>query len=68
MLVKLPKPFEIATKQLQGSGIPGERSSCGSFDEYLPIFKMLLDQLGSRAPTRKAQVWQADYEEKLLQI
>lgn len=28
----------------------------------------LLDQLWSRVPTRKAQGWRADYEEKLLQI
>lgn len=62
------KPFEIATKQLQSSGVPGERSTCGSFDEYLPVFKMLLDQVWSRAPTRKAQGWRADYEEKLLEI
>ncbi|KJK73923.1 hypothetical protein H634G_10784 [Metarhizium anisopliae BRIP 53293] len=47
MLVKLLKPFEIATKQLQGSGVPGERSTCGSFDEYFPVFEMLLDHLES---------------------
>jgi hypothetical protein len=148
MLVKLLKPFEVATKQLQGSGVPGVRSTCGSFDEYFPVFEMLLDhlesaiegtiyeevedpvskrrkdvevaiyagldnrtrklfkvfiklgwkklhkyyalltsaayvgavvfnpakkwrlldQLWSRVPTRKAQGWRADYEEKLLQI
>ncbi|KID93618.1 Ribonuclease H-like protein, partial [Metarhizium majus ARSEF 297] len=47
ILVKLLKPFEIATKQLQGNGIPGSRSTCGSFDEYFPVFEMLLDHLES---------------------
>ncbi|OAQ58072.1 hypothetical protein VFPPC_11385 [Pochonia chlamydosporia 170] len=47
ILVKLLKPFEIATKQLQGSGIPGARSTCGSFDEYFPVFEILLDHLES---------------------
>lgn len=42
ILVKLLKPFEIATKQLQGNGIPGSRSTCGSFDEYFPVFEILL--------------------------
>lgn len=45
VLVKILKPFEIATKQLQGSGIPGARSTCGSFDEYFPVFEILLDHL-----------------------
>ena len=45
MLVKLLKPFEVASKQLQGSGVPGERSTCGSFDEYFPVFEILLDHL-----------------------
>lgn len=47
MLVKLLKPFEVATKQLQGNSVPGVRSTCGSFDEYFPIFEMLLDHLES---------------------
>ncbi|KAM4058282.1 ribonuclease H-like protein [Hirsutella rhossiliensis] len=47
VLVKLLKPFEIATKQLQGNGIPGGRSTCGSFDEYFPVFEILLDHLES---------------------
>ncbi|KID98777.1 Ribonuclease H-like protein, partial [Metarhizium majus ARSEF 297] len=47
ILVKLLKPFEIATKQLQGNGIPGSRSTCGSFDEYFPVFEILLDHLES---------------------
>ncbi|XP_044723732.1 Ribonuclease H-like protein [Hirsutella rhossiliensis] len=47
VLVKLLKPFEISTKQLQGSGVPGGRSTCGSFDEYFPVFEILLDHLES---------------------
>ncbi|KAM4067485.1 ribonuclease H-like protein [Hirsutella rhossiliensis] len=47
VLVKLLKPFEIANKQLQGSGVPGGRSTCGSFDEYFPVFEILLDHLES---------------------
>ncbi|KJZ69667.1 hypothetical protein HIM_10940 [Hirsutella minnesotensis 3608] len=42
VLVKLLKPFEIATKQLEGNGIPGARSTSGSFDEYLPVFEILV--------------------------
>ncbi|OAQ60059.1 hypothetical protein VFPBJ_11577 [Purpureocillium lilacinum] len=47
VLVKLLKPFEIATKQLQGNGVPAGRSTCGSFDEYFPVFEVLLDHLES---------------------
>ncbi|KAF1732489.1 putative AC transposase [Beauveria bassiana] len=47
ILVKLLKPFEVATKQLQGSGMPGTRSTCGSFDEYFPVIEILLDHLES---------------------
>ncbi|KAK4073094.1 hypothetical protein Purlil1_13128 [Purpureocillium lilacinum] len=47
ILVKLLKPFQVATKQLQGNGIPGTRSTCGSFDEYFPVFEILLDHLES---------------------
>ncbi|KAJ6436475.1 ribonuclease H-like protein [Purpureocillium lavendulum] len=47
VLIKLLKPFEIATKQLQGSGVPGGRSTCSSFDEYFPVFEILLDHLES---------------------
>ena len=47
ILVKLLRPFEVATKQLQGSGIPGTRSTCGSFDEYFPVIEILLDHLES---------------------
>lgn len=47
ILVKLLKPFQVATKQLQGNGVPGARSTCGSFDEYFPVFEILLDHLES---------------------
>ncbi|KAM3537512.1 hypothetical protein ARSEF1564_009566 [Beauveria bassiana] len=47
ILVKLLEPFEVATKQLQGSGMPGTRSTCGSFDEYFPVIEILLDHLES---------------------
>jgi hypothetical protein len=47
VLVKLLKPFAIASKQLQGNGVPGERSTCGGFDEYFPVVEMLLDHLES---------------------
>lgn len=47
ILVKLLRPFEVATKQLQGNGIPGTRPTCGSFDEYFPVFEILLDHLES---------------------
>ncbi|KAL6402672.1 hAT family dimerization domain protein [Ilyonectria robusta] len=39
--------FEVATKQLQSSGVPGARATCGSFDEYFPVFEILLDYLES---------------------
>ncbi|OWT43206.1 hypothetical protein VFPPC_18521 [Pochonia chlamydosporia 170] len=29
------------------AGIPGARSTCGSFDEYFPVFEILLDHLES---------------------
>ncbi|KAM0670894.1 hypothetical protein ACQRIU_001289 [Beauveria bassiana] len=45
ILVKLLKPFEVATKELQSSGMPGTRFTCGSLDEYFPVIKILLDHL-----------------------
>ncbi|KAK4077569.1 hypothetical protein Purlil1_12331 [Purpureocillium lilacinum] len=47
ILVKLLKPFQVASNQLQGNGVPGTRSTCGSFDEYFPVFEILLDHLES---------------------
>lgn len=39
------EPFAIVTKQLQGVGTPGTRSTSGGFWEYFPTFEMLLDHL-----------------------
>jgi hypothetical protein len=42
---KILQPFKIASKQLQGDGIPGKRSTSGGFDEYFQVVEMLLDHL-----------------------
>jgi len=42
---KILTPFEIASKQLQGDGIAGKRSTSGSFDEYFSVIEMLMDHL-----------------------
>ncbi|KAH6698266.1 hypothetical protein BKA61DRAFT_647363 [Leptodontidium sp. MPI-SDFR-AT-0119] len=42
---KILQPFEVASKQLQGEGIAGKRSTLGGFDEYFPVVEMLLDHL-----------------------
>ncbi|KAJ3495227.1 hypothetical protein NLG97_g3547 [Lecanicillium saksenae] len=42
---KVLQPFKIASKQLQGEGIPGRRSTSGGFDEYFQVIEMLLDHL-----------------------
>ena len=39
------EPFAIVTRQLQGVGTPGTRSTCGGFWEYFPTFELLLDHL-----------------------
>ncbi|KAM4067298.1 hypothetical protein HRG_001274 [Hirsutella rhossiliensis] len=39
---KILQPFKIASKQLQGEGIAGKRSTSGGFDEYFPVVEMLL--------------------------
>jgi hypothetical protein len=44
-LQKILQPFKIASKQLQGEGIAGKRSTSGGFDEYFPVIEMLLDHL-----------------------
>lgn len=44
-LQKILQPFKIASKQLQGTGIAGKRSTTGGFDEYFPVVEMLLDHL-----------------------
>lgn len=35
----------MASKQLQGNGIVGSRSTSGSFNEYFPVIEVLLDHL-----------------------
>jgi hypothetical protein len=42
---KILQPFKIASKQLQGEGIAGKRSTSGGFDEYFQVVEMLLDHL-----------------------
>lgn len=42
---KILQAFKIATKQLQGAGISGERPTSGGFDEYFQVVEMLLDHL-----------------------
>ncbi|KID81619.1 Ribonuclease H-like protein [Metarhizium guizhouense ARSEF 977] len=42
---KILQPFKVASKQLQGAGIPGQRSTSGGFDEYFQVVEMLLDHL-----------------------
>lgn len=42
---KILQPFTIASKQLQGEGISGKRSTSGGFDEYFQVVEMLLDHL-----------------------
>ncbi|KAJ6437559.1 putative AC transposase [Purpureocillium lavendulum] len=44
-LQKILQPFKVASKQLQGEGIPGKRSTSGGFDEYFQVVEMLLDHL-----------------------
>ena len=39
------EPFAIVTRQMQGVGTPGTRSTCGGFWEYFPTFELLLDHL-----------------------
>ncbi|KAL6405347.1 Ribonuclease H-like protein [Ilyonectria robusta] len=42
---KILQPFKVASKQLQGEGIAGKRSTSGGFDEYSQVVEMLLDHL-----------------------
>ncbi|KAI8406613.1 hypothetical protein FOFC_14083, partial [Fusarium oxysporum] len=42
---KILQPFKVASKQLQGEGISGKRSTSGGFDEYFQVVEMLLDHL-----------------------
>lgn len=42
---KILQPFKVASRQLQGEGIAGKRSTSGGFDEYFQVVEMLLDHL-----------------------
>jgi hypothetical protein len=42
---KVLQPFKVASKQLQGEGVAGLRSTSGGFDEYFQVVEMLLDHL-----------------------
>ncbi|KNB17842.1 hypothetical protein FOXG_22068 [Fusarium oxysporum f. sp. lycopersici 4287] len=42
---KILQPFKVASKQLQGEGIAGKRSTSGGFDEYFQVVEMLLTTL-----------------------
>jgi hypothetical protein len=44
-LQRILQPFMVASRQLQGEGIAGKRSTSGGFDEYFPTVEMLLDHL-----------------------
>lgn len=45
VIQKVLQPFKVASKQLQGEGIAGRRSTSGGFDEYFQVVEMLLDHL-----------------------
>jgi hypothetical protein len=36
------QPFKVASKQLQGEGISGKRSTSGGFDEYFQVVSCFL--------------------------
>lgn len=42
---KVLLPFKVASKQLQGNGVVGVRSTTGAFEEYFPFVESLLDHL-----------------------
>jgi hypothetical protein len=44
-LQRILHPFKVASKQLQGNGIAGRRSTSGGFNEYFPVIEVLLDHL-----------------------
>ncbi|KAG6989236.1 putative AC transposase [Fusarium oxysporum f. sp. conglutinans] len=44
-LQRILQPFRVASRQLQGEGIAGKRSTSGGFGEYFPTVEMLLDHL-----------------------
>ena len=62
---KILAPFEVASKQLQGDGIAGERSTSGSFDEYFPVIEMLLDHLEDAI---RGIVYEEDEDKNMVQV
>ncbi|KAF5120896.1 putative AC9 transposase [Metarhizium anisopliae] len=42
---KILQPCKVASRQLQGEGIAGKRSTSGGFNEYFQVVEMLLDHL-----------------------
>ena len=59
------KPFKIASKQLQGNGITGKRSTSGGFDEYLPVVEMLLDHFETDL---KGTIYEEDADRHLVEV
>lgn len=62
---KILQPFKIASKQLQGKGISGERSTSGGFDEYFPVVEMLLDHLETAV---KGTIYEEDDDKHLVEV
>jgi len=62
---KILQPFKIASKQLQGNGITGKRSTSGGFDEYFPVVEMLLDHLETAL---KGTIYEEDADRHLVEV
>jgi len=62
---KILQPFKIASKQLQGNGITGKRSTSGGFDEYFPVVEMLLDHLETAF---KGTIYEEDADRHLVEV
>ena len=62
---KILAPFEIASKQLQGDGIAGKRSTSGSFDEYFPVIEMLMNHLEDAI---NGIIWEEDKDMNMVQV
>ncbi len=64
-LQRVLHPFKVATKQLQGSGIPAVRSTSGSLSEVFPIYEYLLDHLEQAV---EGIIVEGDTEETIKQV
>jgi len=62
---KILAPFKIASKQLQGDGITGKRSTSGSFDEYFPVIEMLMNHLEDAI---NGIIWEEDKDMNMVQV